>query len=246
MINEIWNLEHRARRPCVEAASSRPQPHRRYESPVLTAIAHFDDVSHRSIQPYSPKETFPPNLVNWTFRCAFLLDIAGQEETNSSFDSKSLGLPSPFGEGPGVRSSKGGFEFDSFRSRAAVTLRIKPSDQTSERQASIVDFDDSRHRSQASLGNIDDTTEGAGVLPARRCKSAETPASSRSRDSVTLRIVEIDLSNLETLQAPTFRAVYLQQSTGQNNIAVLGKIKTLADLWVTRHAVIDATGVGES
>jgi len=122
---------------------------------------------------------------------AFLLDVAGQEESSTSFDSKSLGLPSPAGDraasrsaakgGSGVRSLAGTFEFDSFR----------------------------------------------------------------SRDAVTLRIVEIDLSTLETLQAPTYRAVYLQQWTGQNHIAVFGKIKSLAETWNPQHIVIDATGVGE-
>jgi len=66
-----------------------------------------------------------------------------------------------------------------------------------------------------------------------------------SRDAVTLRIVEIDLSTLETLQAPTYRAVYLQQWTGQNHIAVFGKLKALAELWVSQHIVMDATGIGE-
>jgi hypothetical protein len=47
------------------------------------------------------------------------------------------------------------------------------------------------------------------------------------------------------VQAPTYRAVYLQQWTGQNHIAVFGKIKALAELWVPQHIVIDATGVGE-
>ena len=134
---------------------------------------------------------------------AFLLDVAGQEESSMSTDLRKDGT----------------FEFDSFRSRDAVTLRIKPSEP------------------QASLGNIDDTS--------RRCKSIETPASSQSRDSVTLRIIEIDLSTLGILQAPTYRAVYLQQWTGQNHIAVFGKIKSLAESWNPQHIVIDATGVGE-
>ena len=40
------------------------------------------------------------------------------------------------------------------------------------------------------------------------------------------------------LQAPIYRAVYHQQLTGQNHIAVISKIKALAELWVTRHIVI--------
>jgi len=44
-------------------------------------------------------------------------------------------------------------------------------------------------------------------------------------------------------QAPSYHAVCLQQSTGQNHIAVFGKIKALAELWVPQHIVIDGTGV---
>ena len=66
-----------------------------------------------------------------------------------------------------------------------------------------------------------------------------------SRDAVTLRIVEIDLSTLETLHAPTYRAVYLRQWTGQNHVAILGQLKALAETWHPQHIVVDATGVGE-
>ncbi len=65
------------------------------------------------------------------------------------------------------------------------------------------------------------------------------------RDAVTLRIVEIDLSTLETLHAPTYRAVYLRQWTGQNHVAILGQLKAFAETWHPQHIVIDATGVGE-
>ena len=71
------------------------------------------------------------------------------------------------------------------------------------------------------------------------------PDSNRSRDAVTLRIIAIDLSTLETLQAPTYRAVCLQQWTGLNHLTIFGKLKALADLWRPQHIVMDATGVGE-
>jgi hypothetical protein len=65
------------------------------------------------------------------------------------------------------------------------------------------------------------------------------------RDSVTLRIVEIDLSTLATLQAPTYRVVHTQQWQGLNHLLVFGKLKALHDQWRPQHIVVDATGVGE-
>ena len=56
------------------------------------------------------------------------------------------------------------------------------------------------------------------------------PHSNSQRDAVTLRIVEIDLSTLPTLQAPTYRAVHLQQWTGQNHLTVFGQLKALAEI----------------
>ncbi len=65
------------------------------------------------------------------------------------------------------------------------------------------------------------------------------------RDSVTLRVVDIDLSTLETLQAPTYRVVHTRQWTGANHLHVFGQIKALCDHWRPEKIVIDATGVGE-
>jgi hypothetical protein len=82
-------------------------------------------------------------------------------------------------------------------------------------------------------------------MPPLRTPSPNADRGTRSRDAVTLRIVEIDLSTLSTLQAPTYRAVHLQQWTGQNHLTVFGQLKALAEAWRPRHLVIDATGVGE-
>jgi hypothetical protein len=65
------------------------------------------------------------------------------------------------------------------------------------------------------------------------------------RDSVTLRIVEIDLSTLPTLQSPTYRVVHTQQWQGLNHLLIFGKLKALHDQWRPQHIVVDATGVGE-
>ena len=65
------------------------------------------------------------------------------------------------------------------------------------------------------------------------------------RDSTTLSIVDIDLSSLPTLQAPTYRVVHRLAWIGLNHAEVFGKIKALADVWKPRNIVLDATGVGE-
>ncbi len=69
--------------------------------------------------------------------------------------------------------------------------------------------------------------------------------SNAGRDSTTLSIVDVDLSTLATLQAPTYRVVQRMQWTGLNHLVVFGKLKALMDQWRPQHIVIDATGVGE-
>ena len=65
------------------------------------------------------------------------------------------------------------------------------------------------------------------------------------RDSVALTIASIDLSTMETLQAPTYRFVHRQQWTGENHLVLFGKLKNLAETWKPQHIVLDASGVGE-
>ena len=65
------------------------------------------------------------------------------------------------------------------------------------------------------------------------------------RDSTTLSIYDVDISTLETLQAPTYRVVNRQAWQGINHLAIFGKLKAFADQWKPTFIVIDATGVGE-
>ena len=65
------------------------------------------------------------------------------------------------------------------------------------------------------------------------------------RDSTTLSVVEVDLSTLGLLQAPTYRVVQREAWTGLNHVVVFGKLKALVERWRPQHIVIDATGVGE-
>jgi len=87
--------------------------------------------------------------------------------------------------------------------------------------------------------------EESSLSPILRLAGGVELESNCSRDAVTLRIIEIDLSTLSTLQAPTYRAIGLQQWTGLNHLTVFGKIKSLAEQWRPQHIVMDATGVGE-
>lgn len=65
------------------------------------------------------------------------------------------------------------------------------------------------------------------------------------RDQLTLDIVSVDLSQLQTLQAPIYRVVKRMAWTGQNHMQVFGQVSALFDNWNPLYMVIDATGVGE-
>ena len=67
----------------------------------------------------------------------------------------------------------------------------------------------------------------AGQDEARMSAGDDAPLANPGRDSVSLTIASIDLSSLETLQAPIYRFVHRQQWTGQNHLVVFGKLKSL-------------------
>ena len=72
-----------------------------------------------------------------------------------------------------------------------------------------------------------------------------SPLQKPDRDAAALTIIEIDLSSLALLQAPTYRAVRRLQWTGLNHLALFSALKSLGEAWKPQHFVIDATGVGE-
>lgn len=74
----------------------------------------------------------------------------------------------------------------------------------------------------------------------------EAPLNNTGRDAVSLSVVDIDLTTLETLAAPTYRVVMRRSWVGSNHLQVFGQIKALADIWKPQHFVVDASGVGES
>lgn len=65
------------------------------------------------------------------------------------------------------------------------------------------------------------------------------------RDSTAYTICDVDLSELQTLQAPIYRAVKRDSWQGQSHIAAYGKFCQIIDLWNPMYIIIDATGVGE-
>lgn len=65
------------------------------------------------------------------------------------------------------------------------------------------------------------------------------------RDSTTYTIADVDLSSLETLQAPIYRAVKRDSWQGINHLDSFGRLCQIIDLWQPLYIVIDATGVGE-
>jgi len=85
----------------------------------------------------------------------------------------------------------------------------------------------------------------AGQDEARMSLDDDAPLQNQGRDSVSLTIVDLDLSTLATLQAPTYRVAHRLQWIGQNHLTVFGQIKSLAESWNPLYIVIDATGVGE-
>lgn len=65
------------------------------------------------------------------------------------------------------------------------------------------------------------------------------------RNKTTLGIIDIDLSQLATLQAPIYRNMMRLEWTGDNHVDIFGAISALADVWKPQYIVEDMTGVGE-
>ena len=65
------------------------------------------------------------------------------------------------------------------------------------------------------------------------------------RDYTRLSIVDVDLSTLSTLQAPTYRIVKRVGWQGVSHLQLFGQLSALVDVWRPQHIVMDATGVGE-
>jgi len=65
------------------------------------------------------------------------------------------------------------------------------------------------------------------------------------RDKTTLDIIDIDLSQLELLQAPIYRPVKRVDWQGDNHVSIFGAITALEAVWHPLYIIEDATGAGE-
>lgn len=65
------------------------------------------------------------------------------------------------------------------------------------------------------------------------------------RDSTRYTLHNVDLSALETLQAPIYRAVKRDGWQGISHVVAFGRLCQIIDVWKPLYIVIDATGVGE-
>ena len=65
------------------------------------------------------------------------------------------------------------------------------------------------------------------------------------RDSTTFTISDVDLSSLDTLQAPIYRAIKRDSWQGISHIDSFARLCQIIDLWQPMYIVVDATGVGE-
>lgn len=73
----------------------------------------------------------------------------------------------------------------------------------------------------------------------------EVGAKNPGRDNLTMDIVDVDLSQLENLQAPIYRIVKRFSWTGENHTKVFKQVQAIWSAWNPLQMVIDATGVGE-
>jgi hypothetical protein len=89
------------------------------------------------------------------------------------------------------------------------------------------------------------TLDVAGQDEATMQGGEEAFLKNTARDSVTLTIHSVDLSELEILQAPIYRPVFRKSWTGTKHITIFSQISALFDIWNPMYLVIDSTGVGE-
>ena len=69
--------------------------------------------------------------------------------------------------------------------------------------------------------------------------------SNPGRDKTTLSIVDIDLSNLDIAQLPTYRVVKRMEWHGDNHVDIFGASVAMVSTWQPQYIIIDSTGVGE-
>jgi hypothetical protein len=65
------------------------------------------------------------------------------------------------------------------------------------------------------------------------------------RDSTTLSIIEIDLSQLSTQRKPIYRVVKRMSWQGLAHVKIFGQLSAIVDQWRAQYIIVDATGIGE-
>ncbi len=89
------------------------------------------------------------------------------------------------------------------------------------------------------------TLDVAGQDEATMQGGEEALLKNTARDSVTLTIHSVDLSELETLQAPIYRPVYRKSWQGNKHVQIFSQISAMFSVWNPMYLIIDSTGVGE-
>lgn len=85
----------------------------------------------------------------------------------------------------------------------------------------------------------------AGQDEARMLLNDNAPLDNPGRDSTTLSIIDIDLSSLESLNAPTYRVVKRISWLGEGHVKIFGALSSMIDSWKPLYVIEDKTGVGE-
>ncbi len=67
---------------------------------------------------------------------------------------------------------------------------------------------------------------------------------SSGRDSTALTVIEIDITELEVDQAPTYKVVFRKEWIGVKHTSLHAQLTALAEHWQARFLVVDSTGVG--
>jgi hypothetical protein len=83
----------------------------------------------------------------------------------------------------------------------------------------------------------------AGTDEAQR--HGEAYLANPGRDSTTLSMCAIDLSQLETLQAPIYRIYDRRTWTGTDPVQIFGQVQAIAETADPQYFVVDGTGVGD-
>jgi hypothetical protein len=98
----------------------------------------------------------------------------------------------------------------------------------------------------ALLVDVAGEDESPALPESRFGSDGSQAATSNRRDATALTIVEIDLSTIsdELVKKPAYRVMTRRLWSGARHTQLYAEIKALAELWLPRRIVVDATGIG--